>query len=262
MRWSRTRHGRAVLLSVVAFALAPSAARAVVLPVEVDFSVRVTYGALPYPGLTTSGSGTAIVNGSGAGAHLTSLALPASLFATAGLTTSTPAPSLFPVVGLYLDAANAAGSVAQSVGGMVGGAIPLGGVMRFCLFMPCGAAVANLSVPLSPIGVGGSAIVVGAVNVTVEGAPWTTGTAMLGHFPFTETVTGFAHGPASGTSSTAQAGGVIQLVTPIAFTTDIAPANNLLAFGILTIRFVPEPGTALLVAVGVVALGWIERRKS
>jgi hypothetical protein len=41
----------------------------------------------------------------------------------------------------------------------------------------------------------------------------------------------------------------------------VAPANNLLAFGILTIRFVPEPGTALLLAGGIVALGTMGRRK-
>jgi hypothetical protein len=248
-------------LFVCSIGLAPCAARAVVLPVEVEFALRITLNGLPYPGVATTGSGTAIVNGSGAGGHLASLALPASLFATAGLTTSTTAPTVFPVVGLYLDVANGAGSVAETVGGKIGGAIPLGGVMRFCLFLPCGSAVANLSVPLSPIGVGGSAFVAAAVNVTVQGAPWTTGTAMRTHSPFTETITGFAHGPASGTSSTAQAGGVLQLVTPIAFTTDVAPANNLLAFGILTIRFVPEPGTALLLAGGIVALGTMGRRK-
>jgi hypothetical protein len=242
--------------------LASRDARAVVLPVQIDFTIRLTYGAIVLPVLQTSGSGTAIVNGSGAGGHLTSLSLPASLFSTAALTTPLTDPAAVPLVGLYLDVANGAGSVAESVGGKVRGAIPLAGSLRICLFAPCGAAVANLSVPLTPIGVGGSAFVVGAANLTVQGAPWTSGTAMLSRFPFTETASGFAHGPVSGTSSTAQAGGTLQLVTPIAFTTDIAPANNLLAFGILTIRFVPEPGTALLVAVGIVALGRIGTRKS
>jgi hypothetical protein len=235
-------------------------ARAVALPVEVELTIQPAFGLYGTPGPTVFGNGIAIVNGSGAGGHLSSLALPASLVATAGLTMPTTDPAVAPVMGLQLTVANAAGSVAATGGGHIAGVVALPGTFRFCLFAPCGGAIANLDVPLTPIGAGGSATVPGPVNVSVFGAPWTSGTAMVGAFGFNQTLTGFAHGPASGTSSTAQPGGTLQLVTPISITTNLGADNLIFAFGILTLRFVPEPGTALLVGAGALLLGAIGRR--
>jgi hypothetical protein len=239
--------------------IAPRAARAVALPVEVEFTIQPTLGIFVTPGLTVSGAGTAIVNGSGAGGGaLSSLALPAGVVVATGVVMPITDPLVAPVQGVQLTVANGAGTVGATGGGQIGGPLPASGVFRFCLFGPCGAAVANLIVPLSPVGVGGMATVQGPVNISVFGAPWTTGTAMLGALGYT--ITGFVHGPSSNTSTAAQPGGTLQLVTPIAITTNIGVDNQAFAFGILTVRFVPEAATAMLLGAGIVMLGALGRR--
>jgi predicted tellurium resistance membrane protein TerC len=82
---------------------------------------------------------------------------------------------------------------------------------------------------------------------------------MVGDFGYYQTITGFARGPASGTSSTAQPGGALQLVTPIAITTNLGVDNLIFAFGILTVRFVPEPAAGLLLGVSFALLLAIRR---
>lgn len=251
----------AVLL--VSSAIAARDARAVVFPVEVEFTIQPALGLYVTPGLTVAGSGTAVVNGSGAGGGaLSSLALPAGLVVATGVTMPITDPLVAPVQGVVLTVANGAGSVAATGGGSLGGALPLSGTFRFCLFAACGAAIANLSVPLSPIGVGGSATLQGPVNVSVYGAPWTSGTAMVGAFGYFQTITGFVHGPSSNTSTAAQRGGTLQLVTPIAITTNLGVDNQAFAFGILTVRFVPEAATAMLLGSGIVVLCAMGRRSS
>lgn len=74
---------------------------------------------------------------------------------------------------------------------------------------------------------------------------------------------GFAHGPASSTSSTARAGGVVQRVTPakvIVSDFDLFPTQPL--FGVLTIHFVPEPSTSILFGMGVLALAVAGRKRT
>jgi hypothetical protein len=91
---------------------------------------------------------------------------------------------------------------------------------------------------------------------TVIGAPWTTGTAAVGSI----TRMGFAHGPASGTSSTAAASGTIQLVTPIFISTSAAFNPIFPSFATLTLHFIPEPSTLLLSASAVALLALGARR--
>jgi hypothetical protein len=74
---------------------------------------------------------------------------------------------------------------------------------------------------------------------------------------------GFAHGPASLTSSTAQVGGVVQLVTTSKVYTSLTGASPELPFnGVLRLHFVPEPGTLLMLALGVAGLAAAGRRRS
>jgi hypothetical protein len=165
-------------------------------------------------------------------------------------------PGAFPIAGVELTVHNGPGNFADG-GGTLGGVMPLPGVAKLCLFGPCSAPVANYNVPLSAVGQGGYQHISGAVNLTVIGAPWTTGTAAVG----TITRMGSAHGPASATSSTAVPSGNLTLVTPVFISTEIGASAILPAFGILTMHFVPEPATLGLLAGGIVLLGTVGRAR-
>ncbi len=74
---------------------------------------------------------------------------------------------------------------------------------------------------------------------------------------------GWAHGPASETSSTAQPGGVVQLVTPAQMTTNLPLGSNdkVAVGGIFMLHFIPEPGLLLLLGSGVGGLALLGRRR-
>jgi hypothetical protein len=200
------------------------------------------------------GSGLATV--SGPGSHIDSLQLPASPFAATGIVVPVTDPSAAPIKGIHATVHNGAGSFAGGPG--LAGVMPINGVTKVCLFAPCSAPPpANLSVPLSVVGAGGSVFVGALVNVTAIGAPWTAGTAAVG----TLTAMGFQHGPASLSSSTANVSGALRLVTPIFISTNIGSSAVVPAFGILDLHFVPEPTTALLVASGIAGFAMMGRSK-
>jgi PEP-CTERM motif len=78
-------------------------------------------------------------------------------------------------------------------------------------------------------------------GVTAQGAPW------------------LASGSAS---SAAQVSAVFQYVTPIAIQTTLPELASLTGFGVLTLHFVPEPSTALLLGAGVAWLAVAGRRRT
>jgi hypothetical protein len=179
---------------------------------------------------------------------IASLAIDSAIFAATRLLVPVTDPAAAPIQGVVVTAQNGSGAFARQGGGPLGGVMPIFGVSKVCLFATCSQAIANLSVPLSVVGQGGSATVSGAVNMTVVGAPWTTGTAVLGSL----TVMGFARGPEGAASSALQASGSIRLVTPIFLQTTLP--GIVPAFGFLTLHFVPEPGTLVLLGSGIAAL--------
>jgi hypothetical protein len=181
--------------------------------------------------------------------HLASLQIDASPFAATALAVPVTDPAAFPIAGVVGTAHNGAGAFAEQ-GGKLGGILPILGTAKVCLYGACSSPVANLVVPISVVGQGGAATAAGAVDVTVIGAPWTTGTVSIG----TVTAMGFARGPGSGATSTLQPSGSIRLVTPVFISTNIGAFSVVPAFGFLTLHFVPEPGTLLLVGAGVAAL--------
>jgi hypothetical protein len=228
---------------VAASLLAQSSAFAATLPFigQLGTTMHVTNaGALPAP--TIAGPGVADVNPLG-GVHLTQASLAGGVFAGAapGHVPVTD-PNVFPIAGLQLSATNAAGLVAAPATGPLAGTIPLQGLMKVCLYADCGASsnISNLEIPLSVVGQGGTVFKAGAVNMTVIGAPWTTGTAAVG----TVTAQGSARGPASQASSTAQPGGTLNLVAPMYISTHIGALAEIPAFARLQLVFGATPDCA------------------
>jgi len=146
--------------------------------------------------------------------------------------------------------------------------------VKLCiLFMNC---VSYIPIPLTVngtrgVGIGGLITINGfgnaGIKISVGGAPWTIKTAEIpiptpSGGSFTTHRSGFAHGPASQTSSTAQVSGVVQLVTPVVVQTSVSGLEVLPTFATLRIHLVPEPSSFLLFGSGVVALGIAARSRT
>jgi len=253
---------RAIPALVLAAAASSPAQRAAAVTLPFTATVQIELLTLV---TSFTGSGVATINGSGAGTHVASIDFGAGALATTGLVLDTTDPSAAPIKGIQVTVANGAGHLAETAMGTLRGVMPLLGVSKICLFAPCSGAIANVSVPLSVIGAGGRSFATGAVNVTVEGAPWTTGTVMnfLPFSPWTSMRTGFAKGPASLPSSTGAPGGSIQLVTPYVVWTNLGVDQpSVFGFVTTTLHFVPEPATLTLLAGGCLLLGLRARRRA
>jgi hypothetical protein len=223
--------------------ISASALLAILVPCALQLAAPPRASALAFTGelsisiltlepIGVRGGGTSVVT-TRDGAHLAGLGLEANVFSGAQVSVPVTDPAAAPIRGLQATLANQAASFAETAGGGFGGSMPLSGAVKVCLFGSCSAAVANIEVPLTPIGVGGSTFVSAAVNLTVAGAPWTTRTVSVG----TVSVQGAARGPLGGTSSTAQEGGQLNVVTPVYVSTNIGVSSVVPVFGFLRMGF-------------------------
>lgn len=142
---------------------------------------------------------------------------------------------------------------------------------------PLGTQGKKLKVPgtgVRGLGIGGLVTVGGfsAIRISLEAAPWTVKTATAidqtddntGAAAFHNvTRMGFAHGVASGTTSTANVSGVVQIVTPSQVRTNLSlgSSKKVAALAELVVHFIPEPGLLLLIGSGVVGLAVIGRSR-
>jgi hypothetical protein len=165
------------------------------------------------------------------------------------------------------------------------GAVPLTGVQRLCLVLPCHFTAFN-SIPLpmttnsgsTGIGIGGDEIFdegfydppgsLGTLvpfHVSIQGAPWTLGAATLYSQPRLGTLitamrTGYIHNQASSTVFSPRASVRLIAPTQITVTDDFGQSYTKLAmFSSLTLNFVPEPVGPLVIAVGAVLLALLGR---
>lgn len=249
-------------------------------PLKWHGTLQIRIGQLPPIGV--NGSGVATVNGSSGYGHLN------RLFADGGFASGQTVVVTDPEVtvdGIISIRATVTRFGPGSLGNLSGGGplapavLPVAGLAKVCLFdpncLPGGFIPLSLTQHTSGsgtrgLGVGGlvTAGQAGMIRISIVANPWSIGTVTASDQTdngaiVTRNVAGFAHGPASLTSSTAQPSGMVQLVTPLQVSTNLTAGSNevLALFGVLTLHFVPEPGAILLIGSGVAGLLLLGRRR-
>jgi hypothetical protein len=261
------------LLAAGVFALAAGGARAATL--DFDGTLNISLGTLPPMIINDSGVATVTFS---SGTHVNTLALDNAFNGVTTIPLTDPNNiSLVTLRGVTV------GPVTGTVGPISGGGpltadtLPIFGNFRLCLLLI--GCSSYLSIPIQKgaagAGVGGLITVNGfgkGTHLSINNAPWTIGQAQItgvftdnamipGDSRATEntTFTGFAHGPASA-STTGQAGGVIQLVNPAYVDSNLNSPSNFIGLPLyLNLKFVPEPGLMLLLGSGVAGLALLGR---
>jgi len=250
------------------------------------------------PSFHFSGGGVATVNASAGAvpAHLDTLRLKGSRGQIEGTDTqfiTDPDTAGNGIAAVIVQVAHGTGTFAPVSGGAASTSVltrnilPIYGMAKICLLstacslyldMPFTQPTTVNGVPgtgISAVGVGGlmTAGGYGGIRISLQAAPWTIKTTTVVDQITTPTgesrifvdvtAQGWAHAPASTTSSTAQPSGVVQLVTPGQIVSNIPLGSNDKLSGIIVtvMHFIPEPGLFLLLGSGVVGLGLLGRRR-
>jgi hypothetical protein len=262
---------------------------------------QTTIGDFPKDSWVGTGTGVATVNGTAGGQHLNTLVLPGGGIIQSGTAPQTD-PENATLITLRIDPNQPLilprGTIGSALSPISGGPIsavltgaglqPNNARFQQCILFP--GCASYLPIPVTKngttgAGVGGTITVNTfspgpGLKLSVVGAPWTIGVVSHTNVPnritltvagvitnrftisTTRTAQGFVHGPVSLTSSTAKGSGVVQIVTPTAVTTSLAPPNNFLpVFGIIRLHFIPEPGLILLLGSGIAGLVVLGRHR-
>jgi hypothetical protein len=152
---------------------------------------------------------------------------------------------------------NPGGTLSGSTPGNLGGTLDIPGYLRFNAGTIVTPSLA-LGVPATRTASG-----IGGVRVTVIGQPWTVGAARVTGVTFvTPSGATVTNGTVSATGSnglTPGGMGTLNLVSPMKV---MAPSwGSFPVLATLTLEFVPEPATALLLACGLAGLAAIRRRR-
>jgi hypothetical protein len=260
----------------------------------VDWSgtLQITLGAIGE--LVTTGTGVATTNNTaGVGDHLNTIHFgPNDISGSVVIPLTDPENStLLSLVGSSVSVPSTGNLGAQTGTTISPKTMALGGFFKVCILFPgCGSylpfpianpvnATGGTASPFTRgVGIGGTATVNtfspgGGLKVSLVYNPWTLGVAQMTDVSTTTntptvtnatvTVQGFKHDPASGTSGTAAASGMIQWVSPARVVTTVdSPSMKLAVPSVLRIHFVPEPGMLLLLASGVGGLVLLGRSRA
>jgi len=163
------------------------------------------------------------------------------------------------------------------------GQLPLQGLVRLCLFSK--ECTSSASVLLTEhqagsvtagIGIGGLLtinILNGLARISIQAYPWQIKTRTVYDEQTTPvnfkktivpvTFVGFAHGPASATTSTAAVGGVVQLIAASQIASNLTQGSSAKTASAskFLIRFIPEPGMLLMLGSGIAGLVLIGRKR-
>ena len=270
------------LLLVVGLAGTASAA-----PLNWSGTITQVLGDFP-PANQARGGGVATINNStGLGPHIVTLRIAASRGGIDGeFTQFVTDPDVVgnSIAAIQYDTDSGTGTFAPISGGAASTTIltqntmPLRGTVKLCLLSTDCSAVLNLVLTengTKGAGIGGLLTIGGdtPIRISIENAPWTIKTAQVfDHITTTGkanqtiipvTFKGFAHQPNSGTTSTAQPSGVVQLVTAAQVQTNLPFGSNVATSSgtVMRIHFIPEPGLMLLIGSGVAGLVLIGRRR-
>lgn len=204
------------------------------------------------------------------GNTLETLGLPAKVFQTKARSVFITDPNADPIDSVLLTVFNPSGTfqAGGGPGGAFGGPLPLGGNARVCLFSgetPCQSwEFAFLDLPFSVVGDYGEVTVTFLADITVKGAPWTTGKISIPSKVKGAKVTTYQ--PVTGGIAPTTAGDgswlAVKLVTPIYIQTAITGSEIVPAWGVMSLE-VPEPGVMALglgAVGGLVLMGWRRRQ--